>query len=88
MIDVKDAVRIAMAAIRELYSDAQVPQLTLEEAELGKDGKLWVVIVSFARPFAKSTIEAMTGQTATTTYKKLEIDAESGLVRAVKMHQA
>lgn len=85
MIDVKEAVRIALEAVRELYT--QVPQLTLEEAELGKDGKTWIVIVSFSRPFAKSTIEAMTGHSGTTTYKKLEIDSETGIVRAMKMHQ-
>ena len=54
---------------------------------LGKDGTTWIVVVSFSRAFAKSTIEAMTGQHGTTTYKRLEIDAETGVVRSMKMHQ-
>ena len=87
MIEAQDAVRIAMEAMAELYAKDQVPHLTLEEVEFGKDGTTWIVIVSFSRTFAKSTIEAMTGQQGTTTYKKLEIDAERGVVRSMKMHQ-
>ena len=87
MIKVREAVRIAMEAIRELYAEDQVPHLTLEEVELRKDGATWVVVVSFSRTFAKSPIEAMTGQQGTTTYKMLEIDAETGVVRSMKMHQ-
>ena len=87
MIEVKEAVRTAMVAMRELYTEEQTPHLTLEEVQLSADGTGWVVIVSFARSFAKSTIEAMTGQQGTTTYKRLEIDAETGVVRSMKMHQ-
>ena len=87
MIEAKEAVRIAMEAMGDLYPEDQVPHLTLEEVEVGKDGTTWVVIVSFSRTFAKSTIEAMTGQQGTTTYKKIEIDAETCAVRSMKMHQ-
>jgi hypothetical protein len=87
MIDAKEAVRIAMEAMSELYAADQVPHLTLEEVENCKDGSTWIVIVSFSRSFAKSTIEAMTGQQGTTTYKKLEIDAQTGKIVSMKMHQ-
>ncbi len=87
MIEARQAVRIAMEAMGELYAEDQVPHLTLEEVELEKNETRWIVIVSFSRSFAKSTIEAMTGQQGTTTYKKLEIDAETGVVRSMKMHQ-
>ncbi len=87
MIEAKEAVRIAMEAMADLYPEDQVPHLTLEEVEAGKDGATWIVIVSFSRTFAKSTIEAMTGQQGTTTYKKIEIDAETRTVRSMKMHQ-
>jgi hypothetical protein len=87
MIEATQAVRSAMEAMVELYTEDQVPHLTLEEVELGKDGTTWIVVVSFSRSFAKSTIEAMTGQQGTTTYKRLEIDAETGVVRSMKMHQ-
>ncbi len=87
MIEAREAVRIAMEAMGELYAEGQVPHLALEEVELGKDGATWVVVVSFSRTFAKSTIEAMTGLQGTTTYKRLEIDAETRVVRSMKMHQ-
>ena len=87
MLEAKESVRIAMEVMGELYPGDQVPHLTLEEVELAKDGATWIVVVSFSRSFAKSTIEAMTGQQGTTTYKKLEIDAETGIVRSMKMHQ-
>ena len=85
MIEAQDAVRIAMEAMAELYPESQVPHLTLEEVELGKDGATWIVVVSFSRSFAKSTIEAMTGEQA--SYKRLEIDAEKGVVHSMKIHQ-
>ena len=87
MIEAKEAVRIAMEAMGELYPKEQVPHLALEEVELSSDGTFWLVTVSFARHVAKSTIEAMTGQPATTTYKKLEIHAETSVVHSMKAHQ-
>ena len=84
MIVAKEAVRIAMEAMGDLYPEEQVPHLTLEEVELAKDGSTWNVIVSFSRSYAKSTIEAMTGQQGTTTYKMLVIDAETGEPLAAK----
>lgn len=87
MIEAKEAVRIAMEAMGDLYPEDHVPHLTLEEVELEKDGATWAVIVSFSRTFAKSAIEAMTGQQGTTTYKRLRIDAETGTVRSMKIHQ-
>ena len=87
MIAAKEAVSAAMEAMGELYPKEQVPQLALEEVELSADGTFWLVTVSFARSFPKSTIEAMTGPQGTTTYKKLEIHAETGVVHSMKVHQ-
>lgn len=87
MIEAKEAVGIAMEAMGELYTAEQIPNLTLEEVELTADETRWIVTVSFARSSAKSTIEAMTGQQGTTTYKRIEIDAETGVIRSMKVHQ-
>ena len=76
-----------MEAMGELYAKEDIRHLRLEEVELAKDGAIWIVIVSFSRSFAKSAIEAMTDQQGTTTYKKLEIDAEASVVRSMKIHQ-
>ncbi len=87
MIEAKAAVRVAMESMRELFEESDIPHLALEEVERSQDGESWHVTVSFARPFAKTTIESMTGQQGTTTYKKLAIDAETREVRSMKMHQ-
>jgi hypothetical protein len=38
-INVKDAVRIAVEYVRELYAPEQLDDLRLEEVELSEDGK-------------------------------------------------
>jgi len=87
MIEAKEAVRIAMEAMGELYTAEQIPKLMLEEVELTADESRWTVTVSFARSSVKSTIEAITGQQGTTTYKRIEINAETGVILSMKMHQ-
>ena len=84
MIDTKDAVRIALEHMREMYDERQIPGLSLEEIELTKDRASWMVTVSFTKTAPKSPIEAMTSQHGSTTYKVLAIDAESGLVLSMK----
>ena len=85
MIDAKEAARIAIEYVRALYESDEIPQLVLEEVELAKDGKFWLVTVSFLRPVARSPIEAMTGQHGPTAYKVLEVDAETGQLHSMKM---
>ena len=87
MIEAKEAVRVAMESMRELFEESDIPHLALEEVERSPDGESWQVTVSYARPFAKTTIESMTGQQGKTTYKVLEIEAESGVVRSMKNRQ-
>ncbi len=87
MIEAKEAVRVAMESMRELFEESDIPHLALEEVERSQDGESWLVTVSYARPFAKTTIESMTGQQGTTTYKVLEIDAGNGVVRSMKNRQ-
>ena len=59
MIDAKEAVRIAMESMKDLYQESDIPHLTLEEVERSKDGEAWLVTVSYARHFAKTTIESL-----------------------------
>jgi len=87
MIDAKEAVRIAMEAMGELYGGEQIPQLMLEEVELSKDERFWHVTLSFTRRSQMSAIEAMTGQPGVPVYKVLAIEAESGQVHSMKVRQ-
>jgi len=47
-VDVKQAVRAAMQYIRELYSDDQVFDVSLEEVERGTYGE-WYITIGFTR---------------------------------------
>lgn len=85
MINVKDAVRIALEYVQELHEPEELPHLTLEEVELSADEVFWLVTVSFLKTAAQSAIEAMTGQQGTPTYKILKIHAESGQVHSMKI---
>ncbi len=87
MIDAKEAVRIAMEHMRGFYEAEQIPGLTLEELELSRDESTWCVTLSFSQLVGKSPIEAMTGQGGGVTYKVIEIRAEDGLVRSMKVRQ-
>lgn len=84
MIDVKEAVRVAMEYVQAMYTSEEISQLLLEEVELSGDESTWSVTVSFLRPVAKSPIEAMTGQHGAPIYKVLTLRADSGQVRSMK----
>ncbi len=85
MIDVKEAVRIAMDYVQAVYRPEDISQPLVEEVELSDDGDFWSVTVSFLRAAAKSPIEAMTGQQGTRAYKVLRIQAETGQVHSMKI---
>ena len=84
MIDLKEAVRIAIESVQTLYKDVSIEEAMLEEAELSEDGQFWLVTVSFLRPVPKSPIEAMTGQHGALAYKILKIQTETGTVQSMK----
>ena len=48
-IDVKTAVRSALAFVRELYEDEEISNLGLEEVDL--EETVWHVTVGFSRPW-------------------------------------
>jgi hypothetical protein len=83
-IDAKDAVRIAIDAMRELYPEEQIPGLALEEVEQAEDGATWNVTLGYSRGEHRTAIEAMTGEAGARTYKVLRIDAATGTVRSMK----
>ena len=85
MIDVKDAVRITLEYVRELFDPEEIPNLTLEEVEISPDGDHWLVTVSFQRSYAKSPIEAMTGHQSAPIYKIVKVHAETGQVLSMKI---
>lgn len=87
MIDAKEAVRIATESMQGFYRPEQIPELSLEEVELSRDEKDWLVTLSFTRPVGRSPIEAMTGQGGAVTHKQIAVRAEDGQVRSMKTRQ-
>ena len=86
MIDAKDAVKIAMQHMGELFTPEQTPDLTPQEVELSEDEQYWLVTLSFSAPSGQSAIEAMTGQQKVEPkYKQLKLRASDGTVLSMKI---
>ncbi|MGB8354135.1 MAG: hypothetical protein WCD79_09635 [Chthoniobacteraceae bacterium] len=92
MIDVQEAVKIALAYCGKLFGKA-LNRFQLEEVELDKDEKHWFITVGFDEPLKARTDvlgEAFKGFLPKGTERKfkiVDVDAKSGKVRAVKIRQ-
>lgn len=80
-IDLKQAVRIAIQSVRELYEAQgyQLNDLLLEEVQ--RSGDNWLVTVGFTRPSTsagESVVTALAGMTPRRAFKRVKIDAETG----------
>lgn len=88
-ISFKDAVLTAKSTLRELFYDDPVGEIALEEIELLEEGdrKLWAVTLGFYRKRSVSTttsgimslLQQEPVQVENRIYKKLLIDAETGM---------
>ena len=89
MVDVKQAVKSAESFARELFDDADLRQLRLEEVELSKDGRCWNVTLGWAEPAVMQPTLVLNGsvQRPPRVYKLFEVDAESGKVNAMKIRE-
>jgi hypothetical protein len=90
MLTVKEAVRAAENWIRDLYPEADIRHLRLEEVEFSDEG-CWRITLGWAEPAV--------GQNSLTAalqpdvyalprvYKTLEVDPETGAVRSMKIRE-
>ena len=85
MIDVKEAVAVATAYIRELYEEKDLHDLGLEEVELSEDDRWWMVTLGHARKL--SGMDGFGGQHRR-AYRVFRIDAEEGVVRSMKIRDS
>jgi hypothetical protein len=94
MIDVKEAVKIAKSHIAELYSDAELTDLLLEEVEISEDEKYWFITLGFYMPkfnpnktnSLAELSKAIGGeQKYIYKYKVFKINTETGKVLYMKM---
>lgn len=88
----QEAVKIAVAYVQEMYG-AQAQDILLEEIELPPPETSWMVTLSFVRqapaPFVtpSSAIAQALGAKAPRLYKKLEVDANTGVIRAMRIRE-
>ena len=75
MIAVKEAVKIAMKFVMDLYENYTPPDLLLEEVRLSDDEKHWLITIGFSR----NALSSFVGKDdVPRAYKLIKIDAETG----------
>ncbi len=87
-IEPKEAVRIALTYVADLFEDEKPGDLALEELDSTKDGKYWLVTVGFSR--GSDRVAFATGMAAVfgsqrRQYKIVKINKNTGSVLAVKI---
>jgi hypothetical protein len=90
MIDVQQAVQIAKQYVQQLFGTVR-----LEEVELSYDEKHWYITVGFDEPLPQplfplamgTVIQSALEPRTERKYKVVDVDAETGKVRAVKIRQ-
>jgi len=88
-VGVKDAVQIALAYLRELYSytDTQLLNLRLEEVDMSEDGRWWLITYGFTTSETMPGGLAGLGPIANRVYKVIEVDVQTGEPRAMKIRE-
>lgn len=89
MIDIKQAVSIAVDFVQKMYSSEKIFDILLEEVELPEDEQYWFVTIGFNRQpeLPAHPLDALTPLRPSEfvrVYKKVRIDAESGDVTFMK----
>jgi len=75
LIEVTEAVRKAKEVFLALHEQDTVKEVRMAEAELGRDGTTWQVTLSYFDDDVSGISK----------HKLLELDAETGIVRSVKV---
>ena len=92
-IDVKEAIRRAAAFLTDVFADADVRDIRLEEVEYVDQQECWLVTLSFLRriPVEESAAweRAATPDGAAKEYRReykaVEVDGRTGKARSIKM---
>lgn len=92
MVEVKEAVKIAILYMNDLYDAAEVENLLLEEVELSEDEKHWLVTLSFKRQIEKLSelayaMNHLTPEKEIRAYKVIKINTNDGQVESMKIRQ-
>jgi hypothetical protein len=90
MLTVKEAVRAAENWIRDLYPEADIRHLRLEEVEFADEG-FWRITLGWAEPAVRQNSLTAALQpdvyALPRVYKTLEVDPETGAVKSMKIRE-
>jgi len=86
MIDVKQAVSSAVSFISDVYADAGLSDLRLEEAELSENGDLWQITLSYLIRTDPGELQLALGLQGR-EYKIVSVDSRTGKFRSMKIRQ-
>ena len=88
MIEVKEAVTIALRFLGEIFPGSQIPYTRLEEVEFSEDGKFWHVTLSYLRDLNPAEIaDAIAEPSAVREFKVITISSDTGEVQSMKIRQ-
>jgi hypothetical protein len=91
MIAVKQAVQAAQDWVRELYPESALQHLRLEEVQLSSDERHWNITLGWVEPAVRENafVAAMSTDVRVLprVYKTLEVDAETGAVKSMKIRE-
>jgi hypothetical protein len=91
-MDVKDAIRVAMGRVRELFEEDGVRGLRLEEVDTDADGN-WLITVSFLPPLVPGNHDSLSSDRLSRTvvgvdlqrsYKEVQV-GQDGTVKAIRL---
>jgi hypothetical protein len=96
-VDVKQAVKAALAFVREVYESEKITNVGLEE--VAYDDEVWRVTVGFSRPWdypKRSLLDEIGGlspsqpssEPRTRDYKAVKVDASSGQILGMEIREA
>lgn len=89
MIDVKQAVQIAMNYVIDLYQQENIFDLALEEVELSDDEQYWYITIGFTRQVQEPTdlLLAPFRKQTERVYKVVTVRASDGVATSMKIRQ-
>lgn len=88
MIDIKDATQSALDFLKVVYPDNTPANLMLEEVELSKDSKFWLITLGFTR-FDRplGLLSSISPPQTSRVYKTILVDANTGKAESMKIRE-
>lgn len=83
-MDVKEAVKLAIKYVADLFEEEQIKNLGLEEVEFEEGTDSWHVTIGFSRPWDNVSVGLMLRGTLSRSYKVVAINNSTGVVLSVK----